>query len=112
MSSRDELARIYIDTLNRGHGMIERSEQGNRAADAILAAGYRKPRTLGFIVVDAETKQIDWDGDLHPSREAAIESMTGPRHMYCKSVDEENDDKTYWGRHYLIAPVEMPDPAA
>lgn len=43
---RDELAAIYVDTLNRGHGMIGRPEQGLRAADAILAAGYRKPRII------------------------------------------------------------------
>lgn len=41
-----EIAGIYIDTINRGHGVITRFEQGNRAAEAILAAGYRKTRTI------------------------------------------------------------------
>lgn len=41
-----ELAGIYTDTLNRGHGIISRFEQGNRAAEKILAAGYRKPRVI------------------------------------------------------------------
>ena len=51
MSARDELAGIYVQTLNAGHGVIDRPEQGLRAADAILAAGYTKPRT---ITTDAE----------------------------------------------------------
>lgn len=49
MSARDELAAIYVETLNRGHGVIERPEQGLKAADAILAAGYRKPRTIADV---------------------------------------------------------------
>ena len=41
-----ELSGIYIDTLNRGHGIISRFEQGIRAAEAIIAAGYRKQRII------------------------------------------------------------------
>ena len=46
MNERDELVRIYVETLNEGHGMVSRTVQGNRAADAILAAGWVKPRTI------------------------------------------------------------------
>ena len=46
MSARSELVQIYTDTLNEGHGIVSRTVQGNRAAGAILAAGYRKPRTI------------------------------------------------------------------
>lgn len=60
---------------------------------------------IGYVIVDAETNAIDWDAELHPTRDAAIASLTGPRHMYCKSVDEETDEKTYWGRHYAICTV-------
>jgi hypothetical protein len=58
MSARDELAGIYMYTLNMGHGMVSRPEQGNRAADAILAAGYRKPRIIGYAVVDRDGHMI------------------------------------------------------
>lgn len=46
MSSFDDLAEIYVRTLNNGHGVMERSEQGIIAAAAIISAGYRKPRTI------------------------------------------------------------------
>ena len=59
----------------------------------------------GFIIIDRETKEIDWDGAMHPTPEQAIASLTGPRHMYCKTEAEENDEKTYWKRHYMICPV-------
>lgn len=45
-TERDELVRIYVETLNEGHGMVSRIVQGNRAADAILAAGWVKPCTI------------------------------------------------------------------
>ena len=46
MSARDELSGIYQNVLAMGHGVISRPEQGNAAAAAILAAGYRKPRKV------------------------------------------------------------------
>ena len=56
-AERDELAGIYMYILNMGHGMIPRPEQGNRAADAILSAGYRKPRTIESLA-DLESLEI------------------------------------------------------
>jgi hypothetical protein len=35
--------------LAMGHGMITRPEQGEAAAAAILAAGYRKPRVISGV---------------------------------------------------------------
>lgn len=64
---------------------------------------------IGYIVIDTDTNEIDWDGKLHPTRDAAIESMTGPGMMWCNSADEETEDKTYWGRAYIICPVGKPD---
>ena len=54
MNERDELVRIYVETLNEGHGMVSRTVQGNRAADAMLAAGWVKPRTISTVEELAE----------------------------------------------------------
>ena len=60
---------------------------------------------LGFVVVDKVSLALDWDGEMHSSREGAIESLTGPHQMWCKYINDETDDKTYWGRAYMICPV-------
>jgi len=64
-----------------------------------------KHEPIGYVVVDSQTNAIDWDGDMHPTREAAIDSLTGPHHMWCKSVEAEDDDHTYWGKAYTIGVV-------
>lgn len=65
--------------------------------------------TLGYIIVDKKTRAIDWDGELHPSIEAAIESMTGPHQSMCRTAEEEddaaNDGRTAWWRVYSVHSV-------
>lgn len=67
---RDELAAIYVDTLNRGHGMIDRPKQGVRAADAIIAAGYAKVDHVEYAASHkhAGLEVADEDGDLFTER--------------------------------------------
>lgn len=60
---------------------------------------------IGYIIVDRETKEIDWDCELHQSIQQAIRSLTAPQQMYCKTEEEENEDKTHWAKHYMICPV-------
>jgi hypothetical protein len=62
-------------------------------------------KIIGYVVVDRETKLIDWDMEVHPLRVNAIESLTGPYQMWCKSLEEETDDRTYWGKAYMICKV-------
>jgi len=66
---------------------------------------------LGFVIVDRYTRKLNWDGELHPTETAAIESLTGPRQMWCKSLAEESEDKTYFGKLYEICPVYAPGEA-
>jgi hypothetical protein len=65
---------------------------------------------IGYVVVDKETKKLDWDGELHPLRVDAIESMTGPHQMWCKSLEDETEDRAYWGSAYDICAVLAPPP--
>lgn len=44
MNERDELADLYADMLYRYHGVTTSSSK--EAADELLTAGYRKPRTI------------------------------------------------------------------
>jgi hypothetical protein len=99
MNARDEqineLGAIYQDTLNRGHGIISRFEQGTRAAEAILAAGYRKAEPL-------------W-----------VDSLTNDgRYEYTVSSDCDGSNVQYWkrvpGKTYIEAasPWEAYDPEA
>lgn len=67
-----ELGAIYKDTLDRGHGVITRFEQGNRAAEKILAAGYVKPRIINsreeLDGLPEESVVIDYEGDVSQKR--------------------------------------------
>jgi hypothetical protein len=63
-----------------------------------------KPR--GFVIVDKLTNAIDWDAELHSSREEAIESMCNPRQMYVRTAEEVIDgEKYHWSEHYDICEV-------
>ena len=66
-------------------------------------------RVKGYIIVDKVTGEIDWDCDLHPTREAAIASMCGANHMYVESREDvdENSDRisVYWADDYEICTV-------
>jgi hypothetical protein len=67
-------------------------------------------KIIGYVVVDKETQKLDWDGEMHPLRVDAIESLTGPRQMWCKNLEDETEDRTYWGKAYIICPVLASDP--
>lgn len=32
---------------------------------------------IGWVVVDRDTKKLDWDGELHPTADSARDSLTG-----------------------------------
>jgi hypothetical protein len=66
-------------------------------------------KIIGYVVVDKETKKLDWDGEMHPLRVDALESMTGPYQAYCKNIEDETEDRTYWGKVYDICPVYSPE---
>jgi len=87
----------------------ELSKAEKLAAAYLSAVPADTVNTLGYIIVDKKTRAIDWDCELHPSIEAAIESMTGPRQSMCRTVEEEddvaNDGRTAWWLVYSIHPV-------
>ena len=61
-----------------------------------------------FVIVDKITGALDWDGDLHPSREAAIASMCGRHSMYVatpEDVDDRDAISVYWADDYDICEV-------
>jgi hypothetical protein len=64
---------------------------------------------IGYVIVDRETHAIDWDGDLHATRESAIQSMTGPHHGFVRTADEEDEDHQVWWNAYWILPVMAED---
>lgn len=77
------------------------------AAAALEAADKVQPTPglVGFVIVDIKTRKLDWDGELHPTREAAIESLTGPHQMWCSTPEESSEERTYYGDVYEILPV-------
>lgn len=65
-----------------------------------------KPR--GYIVVDNKTDAIDWDAELHKTREAAIDSLCGSYQMYVRTQEDaaaSEGEKYYWQDHYDICEV-------
>ena len=50
-TEREELARIIRREYNRAIDRRRPTDAYDAPADAILAAGYRKPRILGYVVV-------------------------------------------------------------
>ncbi len=81
-TERDELAKIYVDTLNAGHGVVNRPAQGLRAAAAILAAGYRKPAVLGYIVVDRDGSMVG----PHHENEVSAQTFAAEWTKDCKDA--------------------------
>jgi hypothetical protein len=68
MSARDELAKVvykarWVDGI-KDVGLTTDSA----IADAILAAGYRKPKVLGYMVVSRRGSMV---GNQHEDRESA-----------------------------------------
>ena len=61
-NERDELHALIENTFDDVSAVYD------ALTDAILAAGYRKPRTLGYIVVDRGCVMV---GNQHKHRESA-----------------------------------------
>ena len=97
-AERDELVRIYIETLSEGHGVVSRTVQGNRAAGAILAAGYRKPR-----IVPATHLHQYSDGSYPVDHKAGtiVQSADGSVWRF----DEGDWENLDWGNASLRGPA-------
>lgn len=61
---------------------------------------------LGYIILDINTREPDWDATVHKTREDAVESLTGHRQPYSRAFAPEDDIRPRWANHYIIARVE------
>lgn len=62
-----------------------------------------------FVIVDRQTREVDWDGEVHATREAAIASLTGPGHYSDDPTDDQALGLGYWGEAYEIAEIVAAD---
>lgn len=107
-----DFADAILDTFN-GHASsgfnVNASDLVDFVCTAVEGLAGRSPEAskepAGFVIVDIKTREIDWDCELHPTREAAFESLTGPCQSYCRTPEEETEERTYWGKHYEILAV-------
>lgn len=91
MSAFDELAAIYVETLNRGHGMIERQEQGILAAASILAAGYSKPRVATDV---SDFNSLPYESVIRTVQGYAMEKLS--EGWYRAGVDYAYTPNSQW----------------
>lgn len=100
MSARDELAAIIARPEDVDHGPLScgpGSIFAGRVADAILAAGYRKPRTI-TTVDDLLALKLPAIIDCKNGGVAKVEYMYGPgRQKYAEFLfgDDESGDEIY-----------------
>lgn len=73
--------------------------------DRVEAANDAPRDPVGFVIVDIKTRKLDWDGEMHPTREAAIDSLTAGRTWWCRAPEEATDERTYYGEVYEILAV-------
>lgn len=60
----------------------------------------------GYIIVNGNTEELDWDGELHPTVESAIESLTAQCTGYARTEKGAADsDREVWWSNYNIHPV-------
>lgn len=62
------------------------------------------PQPVGWIIVNGNTDSLDWDTQLYPSREHAIQGLIGNFGGYCRD-GEDTEDKRPWSDDYQILPV-------
>ena len=86
----DEYA--WIDVARLAIRMVGASDVVPRPARAIV----------GFVVVDIKTRKMDWDGELHPTREAAVRSLTDGHTWWVRTPGEAADGRTFYGDEYEI----------
>jgi hypothetical protein len=79
----------------------EYAEYSFAMADAILAAGYRKPRTVGYVAVGVHSNGLDWDEAVYESEDAVIDSLCGPYQPFSRAPESPD----YWGREYRICAI-------
>lgn len=64
---------------------------------------------IGHVIIDKETRLIDWDGEVHATREAAIDSLCSSRYGipadFTRCEDEGSINRPYWGDQYIIGTV-------
>ena len=71
MNARDELAEVVSQALADVTGIFDTStEEDKGMADHILAAGYSKPKVIGYAVLDRAGHMI---GEQFTERNAAFE---------------------------------------
>lgn len=60
---------------------------------------------IGYVIVSNIDSWLDWDDELHPSIEAAIDSLTGTYSPLCRSEEDRTKTKKPWWEEYEIHPV-------
>lgn len=65
---------------------------------------------VGWIIVNPNTDELDWDARLFQTKDAAIESLTGFHDPYVKTEEEAANDaeKCPWWEDYEILRVVDP----
>lgn len=62
-------------------------------------------KIIGYVIVNPNTEQLDWDGVIHETKLSAIESLTGPHDPFYDAVSEDHPNRTPWWETYAIHPV-------
>ena len=101
--SLERLRDTYADLGVSGNRVSQFEAEFDRAI-AKACADAKAESTVGFVIVDIKTRKLDWDGEMHPTREVAIESLTGHT-WWCRTPEEATDERTYYGDVYEILPV-------
>jgi hypothetical protein len=79
MSVRDELAGIIMSPESLDGGPIScgpNSVYAARTADAILAAGYRKPTVIGYVVVNRSGAMLGKQFETREDAQALADAWT------------------------------------
>lgn len=63
------------------------------------------PQPVGWIIVNGNTDALDWDAELHLTREHALQTLTGPYQGYCREGESADEDRRPWTEDYKILPV-------
>ncbi|YCK81371.1 hypothetical protein M1D89_20225 [Arthrobacter sp. D3-18] len=96
MSNERALRDALLDALE-APGTITKSRLRTIMID------HPESETVGYVIADKATGSMDWDGQVHPSVEAAINSMCGPYQSYSRETDDPERD--HWSVTYNILPV-------
>lgn len=64
-----------------------------------------KDRVIGYIILNPNTDEPDWDTGLHLTEESAIASLTDRHSSMCRTDEESTEDLTPWYEVYDIHPI-------